>query len=197
MRSQDIAAYYTIYHEISRHCCILYNTPLDLKTLLHIINIPRELKTGLHIIQYTTRSQDIAAYYTIHHEISGHCCILYNTPRDLKTRLHIIHYTTRSEDIAAYYKYTPRDLKKLLHIIQYTTRSQDIAAYYTIHHEISIHCCILYDTPRDLKTLLHIIQYTTSSQDTVTHSDSQCLSKLRCNVHLKRELRGALHKCRN
>ena len=143
------------------------------------------------------RSQDIAAYYTIHHEISGHCCILYNTPRDLKTRLHIIHYTTRSEDIAAYYKYTPRDLKKLLHIIQYTTRSQDIAAYYTIHHEISIHCCILYDTPRDLKTLLHIIQYTTSSQDTVTHSDSQCLSKLRCNVHLKRELRGALHKCRN
>ena len=64
MRSQGTAAHYTIHHEISRHGCILYNTPRDLKALQRVI-------------KYPTNSQDPDAYYTTH------------KPRAVKTLLHI------------------------------------------------------------------------------------------------------------
>ena len=98
-------------------------------------------------------------------------CILFHPSLAPPFSSSIAHYTI------------PRNLKTLLHI--------------TLHYEFYRHSCTLYNTSRPLKARLHIIQYTTISQDTVTHSDSQCLSKLRYNVKFKARTYRVLYKCRN
>jgi len=94
--------------------CILFHPPLapPFNSSIAHYAIPRNLKTLLHItlhefyrhcriLHYTTSSTDTAAHYTIHHEISRHCCTLCNTPRTLRTQQHTSQYDINSQGNSA------------------------------------------------------------------------------------------------